>query len=595
MKRAFRHKLMTSAISVSCALVICSAAFAAEKGRVSPPGNDAAKSLEEVLIRAGEQGLLSIEDKKDHTEKHDTTDAPRTKVADPEINCKIASALDLSFHQSVNSLDDIPVVKASLEKSTALEDVLPLAKTYMALALGTELSSLVRNYDGPDARLLESIGHLIDGYASEKDRKNIEQYSACSAEAGLWSLLAQASDMSGKAQLASVEISHDEYRLLEELPGNLYNQAALRLGIHAAEQKSEFLADRILKAIAPESRYGNLPQVKDDDRLYFYALVRQMKGDPVATQIFEELAQFDGIYRTRSLQRLADDSAQTGTKLYSEFSNDLEAVSQQYNGQSESRQAVFQIVRQHVDRSKLIKAIELTKSEFSPVDAEYSQAVAMLAEHLRADLTGEPDSKRLYALNTYFYDPPLFSHYEHLTALKSDAQTAAINLNLPELVAAIFSGTDELNAEQKKYLTFADIKFALKQGQYSKAVELARPYRKDPQFQPLLLKAAIRSGNNSQAHKILQDRPADIDRFERQVDLAWQNGAWREARIALEAIAHIEPDHAITKKIAIVNFVGIEARAYLDSPIPSSAIELDLLSDKLKNDITLVRGFLSNG
>jgi len=595
MTRKVKHRHYASAITIVIALSLGNITIAAEQKESVSMRSDPVKSLENVLNQAGKQGLISIGNQAGDAQNDHEKPNSLGPDAQAPADCKVVSVLDLSYHQAVTSFADIPFVKASVKKSSSIEDILPLVKTYLALGLGTELSSMVENQLGREARLLEAIGHLIDGYANDVDQHTIKQYAECNPGSRFWALLAETINSPDDPLAKKLELTKGDLDYIEGLPENIRNHAAIQLGIYAAEQRSVNLADRILTSIDPQTKYGKLPTVKDDGLLYFFALVRQMKGDPVALEIFKNLAQYDGLYRTRSLKTLAEENAINGTTLYGAFSNDLEAVSQQYNGQSESRQAIFQLLVQTSANDKFSEAIAIAKTEFAHDDAERGAAVNLLGRRLQTNLKPGQNDKRLYALNAYLQDIPFFLGYENIEALKDDAQSAAIDLNLPELVSIILPESDKPHPENREKLAYAGVKTALKQGHYSEAVNLARPFASHPEFKPLILDAAIRSGNTAQANKALLENPADINRFEQQVSLAWKNKAWRTARIALEAISHLDPDPEITEKIALVNFVGEESRAYIDRPVPNSALELDLLSKKLSEDISLVKSYLSNG
>ncbi len=601
MKAAFRYILTASTVVLSTAMIWGDMAMAEDTSAAHLPKSDAAKSLENILHKAGEQGFLAIEGQNKKPRTPSKT-KPLSAVLDPAhfeklepINCNIATVLDLSIYQSVSAFDDISLAKSNIKKAERLEDVMSLAKTYLALGFGAETASLVRKFKGHDARLLESMGRLIDGYPSSMDQKTIAEYANCNIGTKFWTLFAKTADAVASIDPEPFELTRDEHIFLEALPPQLQNLVTLRLGIYAAEQSSDILAERILLSLEPQSKYGKLPASKDDDMLYYFALVREMKGDPAARQIFQYLAQYDGLYRTRALQKLAQDNFHNGTTLYESFSDDLEAVSQQYNGQAQSRQATLETIKHRLQAGRLIDAIELSKKEFTLIDIERSQAVALLGDRLHSDLQDEDQSARLYALNSYVHDPLFFSKYVQIEALKNQAYKSAIDLNLPELTSLIMPESHTLTYGQKKRTTYAKVRSAIKHGEYDSAINMSKSHKSDPEFQALILDAAIKSGNRKQALELLRRQPADITRFIQQADMAWQKGHWGEARIALEALAHKKPTKAISDKIAITNYVGIESRAYIDRAIPDTAVELDLLKTQIDSDISLVKAYLTNG
>jgi len=315
-----RH-IRTSAVGIVTASFLWGdVAIAADKPVSIVPKSDAVKSLESVLQKASEQGFVDIEGQarqpiagKSILHNEDLAAPIMEDIG--AINCQVTSALELQIYQSVSSYEAIPLTKLGLEKNESLEDVMPLVKTYMALGLGTEMASSVRKFEGHKARLIESMGRVIEGYPSPHDQNTVMQYSNCNAEMKFWSVFAKASQGLPDNEDENFDLTHHNQQFLEKLPAHLQKLITLRLGIYAAEQKSENLATRILSSLAPETKYGKPPAVKDDAILYFYGLVRQMKDDPTASQIFKYLGQYDGLYRTRSLQKLAEESFQRMTLL----------------------------------------------------------------------------------------------------------------------------------------------------------------------------------------------------------------------------------------------------------------------------------------
>ncbi len=573
-------------------------AFAADTSAANAPKSDAVKKLESVLQKAGEQGFVAIQGQAKNPSINISNDE---KFNEPivesfgAINCSVASALDLSIYKSVSSYDAISHVKSGLEKLETIEAVMPLVKTYMALGLGTEVASSVRKFKGHKAELIESIGHAIAGYPLDRDLDIIAQYSNCNADMKLWSLFAKASRTSTITDNETVELSRENQEFLEELPPELKKLMNLRLGIYAAEQQSEALAVRILSSLEPDTKYGKPPTAKDDAILYYYGLVRQMKGDPRASEIFKHLAKSDGLYRTRSLHKLAKKSFKDGTKLYDNFSDDIAAVNQQYHGQAESRQATLQVVKHSLQTDQIIAAIEQSKREFALIDKERMEAVVFAAQHILLRLKDELNSQQLNALNAYLHDPLFFSKYENIDELKSRAKDTANNLNLPELVSIIEPEEKKLSKDQKSFLTYTNALIAAKQGDLDRVLDVEKQYKSDPKFQKLILDAALQSGNYEETIASLRHKEANAERFMMQSDIAWQKGHWGEAKIALEALAHKSPDKEIAKKIAITNYVGTESRAYIGRAVPSSAVELDRLKTQLDNDIKLVKGYLADG
>lgn len=569
--------------------------------------NDAASSLKSVLKKAGEQGFIAIEGEG----LTPVTESPKSEAPPPKpdtkttqlerdlpigvVDCKITSVLDLSNYTSVESFDAIHAAKSALEKSEKLEDVMPLVHTYMALGFGAEMSGLVKNYKGNKARLIESIGRTIEGDHSVNDYEFIARYSNCNSSAMFWSEFSGLILSPSENNPTPFELSYEDQDFLNQVPVNLKKITTTRFGIYAAENGSRMTATKLLTSLVPQARRGELATYKDDGLLYFHGLVRQLDGDPSGLEIFKHLAERDGLYRVRSLQRLAEENLSHGTRLYESFSDDVDAISQQYNGQQESRQASLQIIKHRLNTDRFIDAITQVKREFTADDVERVEAVIFAADRMKAAFKDELKSRQLLALNAFLYDLDFFASYDGLTTLQGLANNTAIDLNLPELVADIFSTSKTLSSADKDMLLYAQTLIAAKHGEYDVVIKTAKDFSGKPEFQLLKLEAAVKSGNFKETIASLKLKAEDAERYALHSGVAWQNGEWSEAKMALEALAGETPNADITTKIALANYIGDEGQAYVDRAVPKTAVDFDDLTAQLDKDMTLVKGYLSNG
>ena len=595
------NNIRRAAVGVITATLICSSQALADdeiKAKSKTSESDAASSLRSILKKAGKQGFIDVNATKQKSivkapELENPTPPPMIKLGD--ISCDDSSVLDLKDYSSTVSYDAVFSAKSALVDSKDLEDVLPLAKAYMALGFGVEMSGLVKNYKGHKARLIESMGPVIEGYPATQDYKTIEKYSKCNDAMRFWSEFARISAETNPENGAPFEFSYDDQDYLEEFPAHLKTLATLRLGIYTAEQRSKVTSTALLAKLEPKFRYGELSELKSDGLLYFYGLVRRIDNDPTARQIFKYLAERDGLYRLRSLQKLSEENLQSGAELYENYSDDIAAVSQQYNGQEESRQATLEAVKYYIINDQFIEAIEQAKRDLTVMDAERAQAVAFAAERLQSRLKDKLISHKLSALNAYLHDPEFFKDYEELTELKGSANAAAISLNMPELVTVILVDSEDLSSAEKDVLTYAETLIATKRGEYDKVVKLAKSYSGDPKFQALLLNAAIKTGNYKQTIASFNSKTTEAERLTLQSQIAWQNGQWGEAKIALEALANEDPNSDIKAKIDVAKFVDAERRSYANRAVPKTAGDIDQLTAQVDKDLALVKGYLSRG
>ncbi len=588
--------------SLVAALLTSVTAIAEDVPEKSPPGDLAVKSLQDVLQKAARQGLVDYKDDAQPTSE-DSTDTqlkmPDTKVLNQNFvftsSCQASKVLDLNMYQTVSSYDDISAAKAGIEPGNNRDQLLPLLKTYMALGLGAEMTSAVNGFKDAEARLVGSMGRTIDGQPTEEDQKLIASYADCSENMSLLNIFSQISSSSRLEEAYELNFGRENLAALEELPSELRDLISLKIGTAAAEQENDVLAQRLLTFIAPETKYGDRPATNDPAVLYFYALVKNNSGDPVGTEIFQHLAQHDGIYRVRSLRKLSEENFDNNLVLYDNFTQDLESVTQQYSGQGESLEASLQIVLQRLQNGKFVEAISKAKQDLGRDDLELAKAVRLIAQRLETRLEDVVKSIRLDALAAFVYDPVFFKSYENLDSLTTMAVSTAIDLNLPELVPTILDAGDLSFKVDKTTLDFAKASIATKHGDFDAALQIASSYKEDPRFEPLFLEAAIQSEKLDLATKILGQRPADKDRFSREADLAWEGADWTAVQVALKAKAKSDPEESYTDEISLMTFLGQESQNYVDREPPVSAGDLETLKMQLDNDISLVKRLLSNG
>jgi len=576
--------------------------------------NAATKSLEDILKKAGEQGFITYDTPQNNTKiissplpviKGQTSQnnkalTPSISVNTKAIRCSATTVLDYSIYQSVSSYADIAAAKSLVKTGETFEDILGLAKTYISLGFGAEATDLAVRYEDDSAQLMATLGRVISQDVTPSDLSRLQSYSECNDKAKFWAVAAQASYLSpditpDETAQAFIPLTQSRSDTLQQLPPELKALISLRLAIYQAELGHIKVAERMLKQVEAETAYGKLPKNKSDERLYLFAMVRQAKGDPKASQIFKHLGQYDGLYQIRALEKLALSNTFDEGQPYAEFSDDLKAVSQQYNGHSQSRIAMLQVMRHYVGDGQFIDAIETTKREFKPSDIEFGKAVDLVGRHIETGLSAAEKPVQIYALNGYMYDPDFFETYDKSPALRTLAIDTAIGLNLPEVVKRL-PKTPLLNdSKNTQQLAYAEAKAAFKSGQYDAAIKAAAPYTADNKFNELIIEASLRSGNRKTALEALDRKPAENARFEQQAEMAWQHGNWGEAKSALEALTHKAPDQETADKLIILDYISANAQPYNNFSVPNSLEGMDMLIKQLSQDTAIVKGYLKNG
>ncbi len=558
-----------------------------------PPERDAAKSLQSILKKASEQGLLQA-DKKSPAEVNNLTAENEKKAElsflDGDINCRDTEVFDLSDYNELAGFDAVLKVKSSTLKLEKVEDVLPLAKTYLALGLGAEPASLANQFKTPKAYLLGAMSRMVDGEPNKTDHKIIEKYAPCSKVSEFWGRVATATRDGSHINYGPFQLSGNQLQILEDLPNDLEKVLTSRLGIYAAEQNAISLAEKLIIMLEPKAKIQSLPTDMSHERLYFYGLYRYAKGHDSAKQIFEYLSQYDGSYRTRALHRLVDANTKQGAELHESFSEDLLAIRQLYKGQTQGRQATVEIVRHQLKKDQYIASINLSKSEFSHQDVEHIEAVTIIGDRVHERLELDDKKAKLFALNGYMYDPEFFALHPRISYINDAAYTSALELELPNVALSITPLMTSNGGEASSRKVYAQAQQAFRSADYQAAIDLSKPFNKEDRFQNLILKSAMSLGDVKQAGAVLKDMPVDKTRHGYEANLAWRNGEWQEAKSALEAISKNGTNAKLDGQIAIADYVTSAALA-----TPRTADDLDILNKKISGDIALVKAYLTDG
>ena len=588
-----------SILSALSLFILTAPSYAADTKKETPKASDAAKRLESVLKKAGEQGLLQVEGQKvpeatPVRSAKSLRNSMRLAMLEGDIDCEITDVFDLVDYNEVLSFDSVLSLKSSAADVETLDDTMPIAKTYIALGLGSEVISLNKSFNSPKAFLLNALARVLEDSTDEIDRKIINRYSSCNGVSDFWNLVSKASGGDVSENDHTFDISLNQLQILEDLPDHLETIIATRLGVFAAEQGASHIAEQLLLKIEPKAKNAKLPAVKSDERLYFYALIRQLKGDPASRQIFSHLGQRDGLFRTRALQRLVEANVKHGAMLHESFADDLLSVRQQYKGQTEGREATVELIRHQLKNDKYIFSIEVTKSELSQDNAERLEAVTIIGDRIYQKLEATDNTARLFALNGYMHDSDFFAVYPKIEGLKVAAYGSAIDMNLPELALLIAPSPVDENDGTEKQKAFAAARLALKQADYNTVVSTASPFKSDKKFEKLLLQAAVASGDEREANRILGHMPEDKTRHRQEAKVAWRNGQWYTAKTALEAASGDGTDPDLDGRIAVANYVGSDSSAGPGN-IPVTADSLDGFNKQITGDIALVKAYLTNG
>lgn len=177
-------KTRSSAVgSFRCGLMTALGLLMSYQGAIAqtskPNTDNAAKSLEDILQQAAEDGFLETkasktappavktQEKRHYPGKLTKKESYKNSALPIKADCKVTSRANILTAAKVASLDDIVTAKSALETSeTNGEDIDALILTYLALGLGTEAEALSERNDAP---LQAAIARVINDEATAQD------------------------------------------------------------------------------------------------------------------------------------------------------------------------------------------------------------------------------------------------------------------------------------------------------------------------------------------------------------------------------------------------------------------------------------------
>lgn len=593
---------------------------------------DVSASLQKILEQAGAQGLITLKGKDDGAnirikeaeangiEPSDISDEllkafekVNNLTSDPTqgttLPCLNANLFDFELFKNVAEYEEVTTMRSKVKDWHKFEDTLSLARTYLALGMGEEAAALAGRYSTPAAMTITAMGRSLGDDLTSELAIHLISDQNCTPQSRLWSEAFIVP--SGAPDLEKFNI--EELKILKTYPAHLGRSLGLSLATRYAESGDLWSASKIFELYEPRIRQGYFPKIKDDQTLYLFALVMQNDMTSESLRILMHLSQRDGVYRAQAIRQLAQAHINTGEPLYADFTEDIHAVRQQYNGQEESHIVTLETIKFSLQRNQFKAPIDMAKQQFAVTDPERSEAVAFIAEKLIEVFDGYDRDLHVKALDSYVQDQAFFESYDRLVDLKAGAAKTAIALTLPELVADFIDVTIEKDDDLLRLSALAYVHAALKDGDYFRAEEQAGLYPDDPAFKALSLEASLRQPSKDKALEKLAQLPDAPEKFDRQADVAWRESRWDIAHTALEDLAETgsvtdTPQNAnadtgsdteigqdLQDKLALATYIGPDAKAYINHPLPQTAKELEDFTQKLDADIRLIEAYLDNG
>ena len=607
---------LSAAMAVS---VFCSfqPALAAQDPKDPPPKADAVDSLRSILQEAVEQGLL---------ETNEAPSAPQTQplnapkpmkatgrrsVPAPRAakQCEAAKQADITAYIEVTKFEDLTAAKASLTESGDIsEQIRTVILSYLALGLGTEALELSERRG---ETLLALLSRIVEGGISEADLAAIKPYSGCHDSFRIWELTAELSRLS--TSVPEIVITPEDYLALEEFPPNLKTSIGILFAIHSARSGDILAAKDFMLKLDPNTKYGALPERKDEDLLFLYALILKHKDDARFTQIFSHIAARTGRYKTLALKALADDAAESGRALPAEFESDLSAINVQYGDSHEAKTAALELVKFRLGQNQYQDAINTAKNQFGETEPMRLESTSLIGNKLLAEFASELNNRRLYALNGYFYDPRFFDTHPDVFELTRKAHDTAAALYLPELAKQLhpallrFSDLSQ-QADVNESLQLAKAQLSYKAADYAQVVTLLADIKNNEAANKLRKNAALASGDRDLAQTVLASLPATSQRDTDYLAFTLQKGLWAESKMQAKTISAKDK---LTKapsadtdaaQAALPYAFSLDFLNYLTAPpaadtlsakLPKTSEELDALLLTLKSNTDVAKGFLN--
>ena len=577
--------------------------------------SNAAKSLESVLQQATEKGFLQKKPSEESTRPIKTTpssaelNTPQSDVAaiaSVAADCKLAARADIVNAAAVISLEDLNIAKSQIGTETRREDIDKVILIYLALGLGTEAEALSERNE---AFLQVAMARVVTDEASSEDGELLKGYEACNDSFKIWSLAAKLgltpkSSLSTQSELHKITAS--ELEILSKFPAHLREILELRLAEYAAETGDFLNAETLLKNYAPEIKYGDIPERKDDQLLYIHALILQNKDDARAVTILTHIGASQGEYRTKAIQSLANISAQTGLSLPETFESELAAIDDQYGDSQNGKSASLELIKFRADKNKFHDSINTAKLKFSDTDPLRLTSVTLIGDRVIDGLSSQAPARQLYALNGYFYDPEFFAPYPRHAQLTLQAHSSARGLGFPELAAKLtpnleryakdltsdaFEGVDILSN-----LKLAKAELALKNDDFKQAIETLEPIKTAKAASALRQKASLASQDRALVQRVLSEQPTSETRDKIYLAFALQEGQWAEAKIFASNMQSNEAakDMPFSLNAEKLNYLSAPLNSGTAKPLPNSTAELEAMLADIRNNTRVAKGLLNH-
>ncbi len=559
--------------------------------------DEAAERLRELLQNAAESGYLSMrgEQVTPDAAVGATTVAAGSKVTARSLrfdsgqveqvapsHCEIAEVFDFTAFKEGTTYDDIFQLRndlVSLRGEYINEIGLDLARSYLALAMPEEASVLTDLMPTDRIQLAGQMASVLSG-PDIKTSSEIAAYITCTDKAGLW----VAASLIKHDPVQAIGFTKEYITEIGQLPADLQFFFSTQLGILAAEQEDFDLAMELLK------KAQKLGRAEDTAILYLESLIGTGRGDQAGLAQLRQVAQTQGPLQPKALFTLGEASE---TTPYTSFAKDLELVSTQYRGESESDVAQQMTIRFLAEEEQYQQAIDNSRLHFPEFNSNRLQTRDTIATILLKRLTGEDERARFRSLNHYTNNINFFSGFPEEVRLRFSAAKTALYFELPHLLDTLIKEYDF--SELQRDVDYISAQAAMLENRADLAWSICSLYEGDPAFDQVSVKAAVALNDPGAALSVLGRMPQTEDTTKTAALIAWQFGIWDRAKEHYADILVSDSEDDINERYNLAAYMSGEQGGFYELKASADLLEIETLFNSYKEERPMLREYLGNG
>ncbi|CAM3672271.1 hypothetical protein LIHA111178_02510 [Litorimonas haliclonae] len=578
---------------------------AQEQGFVRTKTSDTEKVQEAKPVETQPEGDAFETEKEAETDLAVET-AVKTTVP---FSCNVADILDFSDLEDVKNYDALSDAKANYRADGEGGKALNLARHYIALGLGDEAMEVLASDVSAKGVALKQVAKLVAFPEVRPKNEVVSDYKNCSQIGFLWAFLERPEQLPDPLSMPEIR---DMLYAIDDFPEVLKGQLLVTIAIVAAENNQNVFADHIWRKLENRAREnGNaLPQnrTSDFDYLYLSALLEKSANPAQATAKFKYLSERGSVYRPNAVSYIAEIKSRDGEKLSKTLEADLRDVSTQLKETSGGQDAAFELVKGQLEQGRISDSIQSTQSFLKTGSPEYKLAQAEIVAALTENFESESQAVQSTALDTFLRETDFLKSVQTWESLKLSALKASLKLGLPELVTAIQSNGEAVNADQRQSLEKARVLLSLKTKTYGASEYQASSPLNLKGLEPEILDYALMHSDMALAKLALNDLTEHDRKSSYEMNVAWLEQNWSKAqdlseRINSKVISEVNSEKQGSETVppktrGDASILQVLSKPALGAPALTGAKWRATLSSQLSDldeQIKISRAFLNHG